>query len=226
MFPEASERLLEQGIDALIFSPAAPKAARDLLAKMGEIPYVLVDSSLAGAAPLATIMQNPWRGGQSAARLMRLFKGTGRFVCLRISGDAYNLIERAHGFSDFFAEAAAPSTEVQSDSFIPASVFSLLDRLFAAERIDGIFVPHAEVHVVADYLVERSLKSRVSLIGYDNVPLNRQALLDGAIDGLISQRPETQGYLAVNEIYHKCVLNEDREPVVEIPIDIYLKENT
>jgi LacI family transcriptional regulator len=226
MFPEASGRLLEQGIDALIFSPAAPKEAREMLANMGAIPYVLVDSPLAGAAPLATITQDPWRGGQSAARLMRLLKGTGHFVCLRISGDAYNLTERVRGFSDFFAgDSSVRISQVQSDSFISASVFSLLDRLFAAERIDGIFVPHAEVHVVAEYLAERGLKPRVSLIGYDNVPLNRQALLDGAIDCLIAQRPETQGSLAVNEIYHKCILNKDREPVVEIPIDIYLKEN-
>jgi LacI family transcriptional regulator len=86
-------------------------------------------------------------------------------------------------------------------------------------------VPHAETHLIASYLVLRGIKGRVTLIGHDNLPPNRRALLDGAIDCLIDQRPENQGFQAVNQFYRKQILGETCPPVIEIPIDIFFKEN-
>ncbi|MDR1445071.1 MAG: LacI family transcriptional regulator [Treponema sp.] len=216
----------EEEIDALILSPSNPEKAFKLLERTAGIPYVLIDSPLENASPLVTIMQNPLRGGQTAGRVMRLLKGRGHFVCLHIYTQAYNVIERSRGFKDFFSDDPdVRISEVVNEGFIPRQVFQLLDRIFAGGQVDGIFVPHAEANIIADYLVGRKLKSRVALIGYDNVPLNREALLSGAIDCLIAQRPENQGYLAMCEIYHKCVLNQEREKIIEIPIDVYFPEN-
>ncbi|MDR3247829.1 MAG: LacI family transcriptional regulator [Treponema sp.] len=227
---DAGGRLMEAGLDALILSSAAPERTLKLLEKARDIPYVVVDSPLKDGRPLVTIMQNPWRGGQTAGRIMRLLKRAGRFVCLHINSSAYNIVERTQGFKDFFAgDAAVEIAEAVSESFVPDQVFGLLDGLFAAQQIDGIFVPHAEVNVIADYLVKRGLKSRTALIGYDNVPLNCQALADGSIDCIIAQRPEAQGYQAMYEIYRKCVLNQEalgqREEIIEMPIDVYFPEN-
>ncbi|MDR1105051.1 MAG: LacI family transcriptional regulator, partial [Treponema sp.] len=91
--------------------------------------------------------------------------------------------------------------------------------------INGIFVSHAETHLVGSYLVARGIKSRVTLIGHDNLPPNRRALLDGAVDCLIDQRPENQGFQAVSQFYQKQILGEKCLPVIEIPIDIFFKEN-
>jgi LacI family transcriptional regulator len=221
------EALLLQQPDALILSPVVSDDALALTAKMRDIPYVYVDSPLAGANPLVTIAQSPYRAGFCAGRIMQLMRGSGVFVCLRMFNSAYNLRERIRGFTDYFAHDSATRVfEMESATYDYKDLFAFMDRLFARHKaIHGIFVPHAEVHLIAAYLTERGLKNDITLIGFDNLSANRRALLDGAIDCLISQRAENQGYQALCEIYRWCVLRQSGESVIEIPIDVCFKEN-
>jgi len=45
------------------------------------------------------------------------------------------------------------------------------------------------------------------------------------IDFLINQRPEEQGYMGINYLYKKLVLQETVESTHYIPLEIILKEN-
>ena len=57
------------------------------------------------------------------------------------------------------------------------------------------------------------------------VEKNREGLLDGSIDCLIGQRPEQQGSDAVYKLYQSCMLHQQVASRIDMPIDIYLKEN-
>jgi LacI family transcriptional regulator len=225
------EALLEQSIDGMILGPVVSDEALALADRMREIPYIYVDSSPAGppgtTSPMTTISQNSYRSGHCAGRIMKLLCGSGRFIAVRMFENAFNLRERIRGFTDYFAQDSGTQViEAESPSYESADLYDFMDDLFDRySEINGIFMPHAEVHLVASYLVQRGLKSRVTLIGYDNLPLNRRALLDGAIDCLIGQRSENQGFQAMSQFYRKQILGETCPPVIEIPIDIFFKEN-
>ena len=91
--------------------------------------------------------------------------------------------------------------------------------------IKGIFVPHAEVNLMSYFIADQGLKSRVTVIGYDLVEQNRGGLLDGTIDCIIGQRPEQQGADAVHKLYQALMLHQDIPSRIDMPIDIYFKEN-
>jgi LacI family transcriptional regulator len=223
--------LLEQDIGGMILAPVVWDDTLALADLMREIPYVYVDSPPPGppgtTSPLTSIAQNPYRSGQCAGRMMKLLRGSGRFITIRMFDNAFNLRERIRGFTDYFVQDGNTQViEAEIPSYKSAALYDFLDNLFARYGdINGIFMSHAEGHLVASYLVSRGIKSRVTLIGHDNLPPNRRALLDGAIDCLIDQRPENQGFQAVSQFYQKQILGETCLPVIEIPIDIFFKEN-
>jgi LacI family transcriptional regulator len=62
-------------------------------------------------------------------------------------------------------------------------------------------------------------------VGYDLIPKNRELLRDGGIDAIISQRPEEQGRQALLNLYRRIVLEQRVASKIEIPLDIYVREN-
>jgi len=65
----------------------------------------------------------------------------------------------------------------------------------------------------------------VRIIGFDLLKENIEYLNKGIIDFLINQRPEEQGYMGINYLYKKLVLQEETESTNYIPLEIILKEN-
>jgi LacI family transcriptional regulator len=114
--------------------------------------------------------------------------------------------------------------------------------LFLEEHPDltGIFITNCMAHRVAEAAKIRALKTGgrktespetraerppFILVGYDLIPKNRELLRDGAIDAIISQRPEEQGRQALLNLDRRIVLEQRIPSKVEIPLDVYLKEN-
>ena len=219
--------LVKEGIDGLITSPLVPNEFFELTPLFNNIPYVFVDSPLNITGPLCTIAQNPYKSGYCAGRIMKLLRGSGTFACLKMNNNAYNLNERYRGFKDFISsDSASKVIEATCLDFTEIGVYSFLESLFLEHKeINGIFVPHAEVLLATYYLINKGLKDKVTLIGFDSVEQNTKALRDGVIDCLIGQRPEIQGFEAVQKLYHHIMLHKDVTDTVEIPIDIYFKEN-
>ncbi len=216
-------------IDALITSPLAPEEHRQLLTKLqlqGK-PYVFLDSPLAQSQPLLEISQNPYKAGFCAGRIMKMLSGSGSFVCLRMYESGYNLCERIRGFTDFIEQDKSSSVlDLLYTDFSASSLDSFMKQLFEKHKdIKGIFVPHAEVNLIASYLSEKGLKKSITLLGYDLVEENIKGLLSGSIDCIIGQRPEEQGFEAVQKLYQEEVLHQEIPSKIDIPIDIYFKEN-
>jgi len=110
--------------------------------------------------------------------------------------------------------------------FTNAGLYKFLDKLFYEHSdISGIFIPHAEVSLATYYLIDNGLKNNITVIGYDLNDRNKDGLLDGSIDCIIGQRPEQQGFDAVNKLYQSCMLHQQIPDHIEVPIDIYFKEN-
>ena len=221
------EPFLEEPFDALITTPVVPEDHMEIISKLGDKPFVYIDTPLGTTQPLVTISQNPYKGGYCAGRIMRMFRDGGKFACVRMYSSAYNLRERVRGFTDYIQKDAGSTVlDELYTGVTDAGYYNFMKELFQKHNdIKGIFVPHAEVNLTAYFLVDQGLKSRVTVIGYDLVEQNRQGLLDGSIDCIIGQRPEQQGLEAVYKLYQYCLLHQQVPARVDMPIDVYFKEN-
>ncbi len=225
----AYQAMLASDCDGYLIAPVMQEETLVLLAENPPaVPYCFFDSPLPGSKPVSTVAQDPFRGGFLAGRVMELLSpGEGPFAVVRPFTEAFNLNERARGFTAWFS--GNPRVEV-IDLVCPENhgeeMLAILDGIFERRPdIRGFFAVSSVGHVVADRLAKRGMKEGRKLIGYDLVPENVECLRDGRIDCLISQRPEEQGRIAVTQLYRNIVLEEQPEPEIAMPLDIFFKEN-
>lgn len=221
------KELLSHQPDALITMPVVPQEFSDLIPLIGDIPYVYIDTPLDVSQPILTIAQNPYRGGYCAGKIMKMMRGSGTFACIRMFQSAYNLRERVRGFTDFFAnDSGSRVIDTICTDFTNTGIYNFMDDLFRQHSdISGIFIPHTEVHLASMYLINQGIKGNVTVIGYDLLPKNKAGLADGSIDCVLGQRPEDQGFDAVYKLYQLCILHQEIPAQIDVPIDIYFKEN-
>jgi len=219
------EALLSHHPDALLLAPPGKEEMQELVSLKDLPPTCTIDSSSPLFSPISAIAQDPYRGGFIAGKMSRLLaKGNGRYVCLQIHPDAFNSMERARGFHDNIAEDGK-DTVIDFTFLHPEDPTELDDLYKEHDDIIGIFTTNSITCTIADYLESHHLRKKVTLVGYDLVPQNKEALEKGTIDCIISQRPAYQGYVAVNQLYKHVVLGQNPDKKTEIPIDIFFKEN-
>ncbi len=225
----AFDRMVKADCSAYVIAPVMQEETLALLSSIPNgIPYAFIDSYLPGADPLVTVAQNPFRGGQVAGRLMDLLApGAPSYAVIRPYAEAFNLNERARGFSEWFAGRKDTRlidlvcSEVRMDE-----VLSLVERTVRENPdLGGIFAVSSIGHKIADFATARGFKDTLAIIGYDLVEDNVRCLKSGGIDCLISQRPEEQGRHVIQQIFRKIVLDEATVGRIDMPIDIYFKEN-
>lgn len=233
---DAFDRMVAANCCAWIIAPVMQEETLILLGETGDsVPYVFVDSSLPGAIPISTIVQNPFKGGFLAGRLMEMLvrdsgsapDGRRDYAVVSPYTEAFNLNERIRGFRSWFAgrDDAHVIDLVVSEESARETRSVLDDALEAHPALRGIFVVSAASHKIAAYFDGRAPADRVSIIGYDLVPENVECLRDGRIDCLISQRPQEQARFAMRRLYRLIVLGDRSADEIEIPCDIFLKEN-
>lgn len=229
-FRSAAARILESEPDGVILAPIMPEESRAFVGSL-TVPYVFFDADLPGTSPLSAIGQDSLRGGYLAGRLVHLFAGggaaSGCFAVLVAHQEDYHIGRRRDGFLRYAAQApfqalAVEGVDLEHDGAAAAALADLLDR-----RPDcrGVFVAGASSHRIAE--AARDLRSRRSfiIVGYDLVEANRRLLAEGAMDAVISQRPETQGRRAVLDLYRAVAVGRPVAARVEVPLDVYIREN-
>lgn len=225
----AFARMVSSDCCAYVIAPVMQEETLSLLASANNgVPYVFIDSSLPGAVPLSTVAQDPFRGGLLAGKMMDLVSHTaGPFAVIRPYEEAFNLNERARGFVSWFSDRPSVNVlDIVCPEINMEETYAILDeQILKTPDLRGIFAVAALVHKIAAHIDAKGLKDRISVIGYDLVDENVTALREGKIDCLISQRPEEQGRHVMQQLYRHLVLEEAPTPRIEMPFDIYFKEN-
>jgi LacI family transcriptional regulator len=230
-FQNAATAVLSKNPDGLIFSPIMPGRTKPFIEKFraAGIPCIFVDANLPGADPLCAIGQDFFRGGYLAGRWMHLFAGkiNKPVAVLDLHGEDYHITRRREGFLQYAREHRFP-TLVQEYSGYKGTEISVEEiSAFLRKPLDltGIFVTNSMAHRVSQAVKDRCKPRDFLLIGYDLVPNNRLSLQEGWIDAIISQRPEYQGREALMNLYRHIVLDQKIPKKIEIPLDVYIKEN-
>jgi LacI family transcriptional regulator len=225
----AFERMITSGCCAYIIAPVMQEETLALLMRHeSQLLYTLIDSPLPDAHPISTVAQDPFRGGYLAGKMMDLVsRSSGPYATIRSYTEAFNLNERARGFNAWFSSRADVDVLdiVCSELHMDETYQVLQDTLRRNPGLKGIFTVSSIGHKIADFIDATGRKKDISIIGYDLVTENVQHLKNGKIDCLISQRPEEQGHHALYQLYRKIVLEEEPTPQIDMPFDIYFKEN-
>jgi LacI family transcriptional regulator len=230
-FRKAADSMLAEKPDGIILSPIMPEKIKPLITNIRarEIPCVFFDADLPGSDPLCAIGQDSFRGGYLAGRLMHLLAGkiTKPVAVLDAHGEDYHITRRRDGFLRYAGEAGFSTVVREYSGYrgLELSADEVAVFLKAHPNLAGIFITNCMAHRVAEAVKRQKKPSSPLLVGYDLIPKNRELLRDGGINAIISQRPEEQGRQALLYMYRHIVLEQQIPPKIEIPLDVYIKEN-
>ncbi|GHU23826.1 transcriptional regulator [Spirochaetia bacterium] len=230
-FQAVAAALLKKKPDGLIFAPIMPERTSSFIEaiRLANIPCIFIDTNLPNANPLCAIGQDSFRGGYLAGRLMHLLakKISKPVAILDLHGEDYHIIQRQNGFLQYAREQDFPTIVQEYSNYIGTeiSVEEISQFLRKNPELTGVFVTNCMAHRVVHAAKNRKRPRDFLIIGYDLIPPNRMDLETGWIDAIISQRPEYQGREALLNLYRRIVLEQPIPRHVEIPLDIYFKEN-
>lgn len=219
-FQSALKNLLSKNIKGLITIPGNNETL-SLFFNNLTIPYIFIGSTLPGTQPLTCINQNHFKSGYVAGRALALFCPQGkvfRTLCLNKESDNQIIKERRRGVFEYFSDSDSSISSISLDNFDKDSVLNAL------KDMDGIIVLNSKVYKIAEAF-KGCKNHRPVIIGYNDIPLNKDAIMNEYIDCIISQRIEEQGYYAMRNLCRKIVLGQDVEQTIDMKIEIIIKEN-
>jgi len=228
-FKQAVKKVLHFECDGLLFAPIFYEESVQFLNeyKKKNIPVVMIDSNIDSNNEHAYVGQDAFQSGYLAGRLISFaVKNERQVLIFKIAREIESTsvyLQRIDGFYSFFKDHDELTNFKFSEITIKDSgIDQLCLDMFSG--INSVFVPNSRAYIVARFLEQHNIKG-VRIIGYDLLKDNIEYLNKGVIDFLINQRPEEQGYMGINHLYKKLVLQETIENTHYIPLEIILKEN-
>jgi LacI family transcriptional regulator len=221
-----------RGLDGLAILANETPAVRDTIARL----------KAAGLAVVTLITDQPdserddfvgidnLSAGRTAATLLGRFVGPrpGRVVVLANTMLARDMVERRKGFDQVMAARFGhlrpmPSLEGRDDRLLTARIL----RTCLGQRTDivGLYCMGAGMRGVTRAVAEAGLEGRLVVVGHELTPHSRAALLNGAVDAVITQNTGHIARSALRILRARC----DGAAIVRaqerIRIDILLREN-
>jgi len=228
-FKESVKKVIDFDCDGLLFAPIFYEESVRFLNEYEKknIPVVMIDSNISSDEEHAYVGQDAFQSGYLAGRLISFAVNNERQVLIfKITREIESTsvyLQRIDGFYSFFKDHNELTNFKFSEVTIKDSGIDQMSlEMFSG--INSVFVPNSRAYIVAHFLEQNNIKG-VRIIGYDLLKENIEYLNKGIIDFLINQRPEEQGYMGINHLYKKLVLQETVENVHYIPLEIILKEN-
>lgn len=228
-FQEMFSKVIDFECDGLLFSPVFHNESLVFLEeyKKKNIPIVMIDSDIKDKIDHYYIGQDAFKSGYLSGRLISFaVKNKRNVLIVKIAKEIDSTsvyLQRIKGFYAFFEEHLELTNFKFSEVTIQENDANLL-TLEMFKNISSVFVPNSKAYIVAQFLEQQNIKG-VRIIGYDLLKENITYLNSGIIDFLINQKPEEQGYLGINYLYKKIILQEKLDVNHFIPLDIIVKEN-
>jgi len=233
-FKSKIDHILDLEYDALITVPFFGKESESLLLRSREknIPVVFLDTERELNQSGNFIRQNAYNAGKVAARLLHGLVGDdGLYFVVNIlneRGKQINNFQRENGFRSYFEEDLKNGNSnvhvinhpLQDELELTPDIIELVK----SDVNKGLFITNARSFLIPS-LIESHNITNTKIVGFDLNKLNVKFLKSGAIDFLINQKPEYQGYAAIKGIYKYLTEHDSSQLNIDIPIEIVVKEN-
>ncbi len=231
-FATESKRILELQPDGVVMAPFFKKEAMQFIEELGElnIPFVFIDSEIKDAGQLSYIGQDSFQSGLVSGKLLDMILPAGNILVIHFAKEMDNqnhLIQREKGFYHWFAKRENnPHTlfTIEIPDTEDPKWMDQISKKIEEDNIKGIFVTNSRVFNIGRLLETRNIKDMM-VIGHDLIKENLEYLKKDFVQFLICQRPEEQGYNAINKLFRSVVQKRKIEEENYTSIDIITKEN-
>ena len=234
-FKKEADLVLEGNPDGVVLAPFFSRESKIFIAELKNrgIPYVFIDSNIEDSEKLSYIGQDSFQSGTLAAKLLDYsIPDTASVLILHFAKERDNmnhLVQREKGFYNYFNLTYGNNIRTLvtieiADPTNPDSQQRINDTLQAHPELKGVFVTNSQVYYLCRILEELNL-SGIRVIGHDLIRENIDFLKKGTVDFLICQRPEEQGYRAIQSLFEHLVLKKVVNTENYTSIDIVTKEN-
>lgn len=184
--------------DESMYMPVIDKVVRE------GIPLVTVDSDAENSKRLAYVGTDNVSAGVAGAKEMIRQIGKSGTVAIIMGGRMVkNQMERVKGFTDYLkTHSEIKIGEIESsDSYLLESELAAKKILSSNQGVKALFCTSAlDGQGAAKAILESSLKGRVKIVCFDDLPETLSYIADGTIAATVVQKPYTMGYKAVNII--------------------------
>ncbi len=231
-FKEESDHILELHPDGVLLAPFFKKEALNFIDALKEqnIPFVFIDSEIKDAGQLSYIGQDSYQSGLVSGKILDLILPDGNILVVHFAKEMDNqnhLIQREKAFYDWFAKREdCPHTLFTTD--VPdtddTAWMKKIEDKIRHNDIKGIFVTNSKVFQIGK-LIEKSGIKGIKVIGHDLLKENVDYLKKELVHFLICQRPEEQGYNAIDKLFRSVVQKRKIDAENYTSIDIITKEN-
>ncbi|NND31343.1 MAG: LacI family DNA-binding transcriptional regulator [Saprospiraceae bacterium] len=230
-----SARLFEGGYDALLIAPNIKGEARTLLDQCNKLnmPYVQINSNIdhKGANSLGFVGQDSYRSGQLAGKLLDIALGApvtiGILHMETEVEEGSHLLAKEAGLKDYFKKHGDPRIVVTQivDISHKSVIRSVIEELLHDyPDLMGLFVTTSRIHHIAEILKDLD-KMEISLVGFDLVQKNIDALGFYKRLFLINQNPSLQGYYGVMRLFDHFLKHKTIRSTKYLPLGIITLEN-
>lgn len=224
-FVKQSQLVLASNPDGVVIAPLIEDKGKGICEQFRDkdIPFVFVDSDINEIDPLCFVGQDTFQSGYLSAKLLNYgTSGLTTGILIYSDFDSLNktIRERVDGFRTYYQERGWDSELIQE--------FIIEDEHFYQKGlIDSsqcLFVPNSRAHQVAFHLGVEKMKS-FRVLGYDQIQPNIEMLENDVVDFIINQNPHLQGYLSIQALYKKLIVNAEINPKYYMPVEVVTKEN-
>src|SRR5690554_4140098 len=231
-FIEKSEKVLALKPDGVVLATFYKKETTQIIEKLKEldIPFAFIDSEIKNAGNIGYIVQNSYQSGLVSGKLLDFILPEGNILIVHFAKEMDNqnhLVQREKGFYDWYHINKRLLHQLYtleiSDTDTDIWMESIMNTIHKKE-IKGIFVTNSKVFFMGR-LVERYLLTGLKIIGHDLLKEIIHYLKKDVVHFLICQRPEDQGYNAINILFRHVVQKRTTARENYTSIDIITKEN-
>lgn len=230
-FTEAAEKVLELNPDGVVFAPFYKKESLKFIEVLKEknIPFVFIDSEIKNAGQVSYIGQNSYQSGMVSGKLLDLLLPDGNILIIHFAKEMDNqnhLVQREKGFYNWFSKNSSKHQLFTSEigDTENEAWMDRIHQIIISKNIKGIFVTNSKVFY-AGHLAEKKNLVGIKIIGHDLLKENVSYLKKDIVQFLICQRPEEQGYNAINKLFRHVVQKRNVEMENYTSIDIVIREN-
>ena len=231
-FVAEAEKIIGLNPDGVVLAPYFKKESLVFIEKLnaGKIPFVFIDSEIKDAGQIGYIGQNSYQSGLVSGKLLDLLLPSGNIVVIHFAKEMDNqnhLVEREKGFYEWYKQNNQHNHQLFTIEIPDTTNDKWMKKVvdfIGQYSIKGIFVTNSKVFNVGRLVEKFNLKD-LKIIGHDYLKDNIEYLKNDILQFLICQRPEEQGYNAVNKLFRHIVQKRKIEKINYTSIDILTKEN-
>jgi LacI family transcriptional regulator len=231
-FVREAEKILELKPDGIILAPFYKKESLEFIEKLKKqnIPFVFIDSEIKNAGQISYIGQDSYQSGLVSGKLLDLMLPEGNILIIHFAKEMDNqnhLVEREKGFYDWYKINNRTMHQLFTCEVPDTNDENWMEKakaIIEEKQVKGIFVTNSKVFFVGR-LIEKYNLNGLKVIGHDLVKWNIEYLRKGIVQFLICQRPEEQGYNAINKLFRFVVEKNNISEQNYTSIDIITKEN-